>query len=110
MISSRSSLGLRVGSVANNPPANAGDLGSIPGLGRFPGEGNGNPLQCSCLENLMDRGGAWWAAVHGVAKKSNMTEWLNNNSKIITAGNFGLILLGTPKNWIKHMHGHSYAT
>ena len=46
---------------------NAGDPGSIPGLGRFPGEGNGNPLQYSCLENPMD-GGAWWATVHRVAK------------------------------------------
>ena len=46
---------------------NAGDRGSIPGLRRFPGEGNGTPLQHSCLENPMDRG-AWWAAVHGVAK------------------------------------------
>ena len=46
---------------------NVGDLGSIPGLGRSPGEGNGNPLQYPCLENLMDRG-AWWTAVHGVAK------------------------------------------
>ena len=46
---------------------NAGDPGSIPGLGRSPGEGNGNPLQYSCLENPMDRG-AWWATVHGVAK------------------------------------------
>ena len=45
----------------------AGDLGSIPGLGRFPGEGNGNPLQHSCLENLVDRG-AWRAAVHRVAQ------------------------------------------
>ena len=45
----------------------AGDPGSIPGSGRSPGEGNGNPLQYSCLENPMD-GGAWWAAVHGVAK------------------------------------------
>ena len=45
----------------------AGDGGSVPGLIRSPGEGNGNPLQCSCLENSMDRGG-WWAAVHGVAK------------------------------------------
>ena len=42
---------------------NVGDLGSIPGSGRSPGEGNGNPLQCSCLENPMD-GGAWWATVH----------------------------------------------
>ena len=46
---------------------NVGDLGSIPGLGRFPGEGNGNPLQYSCLENPMG-GGAWWATVHWVAK------------------------------------------
>ena len=51
-------------------PVNAGDardLGSIPGSGKSPGEGNGNPLQYSCLENPMDRG-AWWATVHGVAK------------------------------------------
>ena len=46
---------------------NAGDPGSIPGLGRSPGEGNGNPLQCSCLENSMDRG-AWRAAVHRITK------------------------------------------
>ena len=46
---------------------NVGDPGSIPGSGRFPGEGNGNPLQYSCLENTMDRG-AWWATVHGVTK------------------------------------------
>ena len=46
---------------------NAGDPGSIPGLGRSPGEGNGNPLQCSCLENSMDWG-AWRATVHGVSK------------------------------------------
>ena len=45
----------------------AGDLGLILGLGRSPGEGNGNPLQYSCLENPMD-GGAWWATVHGVTK------------------------------------------
>ena len=51
--------------MAKNLPANAGDLGSIPGSGRFPGEGNGNPLQYFCLENPMDRG-AWWATVHGV--------------------------------------------
>ena len=53
-----------------NLPANAratGDTGSIPGLGRFPGGGNGNPLQYSCLGNPMDRG-ACWATVHGVAK------------------------------------------
>ena len=47
-------------------------LGSIPGLGRFPGEGNGNLLQYSCLENPRDRG-PWWSTVHGVAKQSDMT-------------------------------------
>ena len=46
---------------------NAGDMGSIPGSGRFPGAGNGNPLQCSCLGNSMDRG-TWWATVHGISK------------------------------------------
>ena len=46
---------------------NVGDLGLIPGSGRSPGEGNGNPLQYSCLENLMD-GGAWWATVHGLQR------------------------------------------
>ena len=46
---------------------NAGDLGLIPGSGRSPGEGNGNPLQYSCLVNTMDRG-AWWATVHGITK------------------------------------------
>ena len=56
--------------VIKNLPANAGDvrdLGSSPGMGRSPGEGNGNPLQYSCLENPMDRG-AWRATVHGVTK------------------------------------------
>ena len=49
-------LGFPSGSVVKNPPANAGDTGSISGLGRSPGEGNGNSLQYSCLENSMDRG------------------------------------------------------
>ena len=55
------------GSEVKASACNAGDVGLIPGSGRSPGEGNGNPLQYSCLENPMD-GGAWWAAVHGVAK------------------------------------------
>ena len=53
--------------MAKNFAYNAGDPGSILGLGRSPGEGNGNPLQYSCLENSVDRG-AWWATVHRVAK------------------------------------------
>ena len=55
------------GSEVKASACNAGDPGSIPGLGRSPGEGNGNPLQYSCLENPMDRE-SWWATVHGVAK------------------------------------------
>jgi len=53
--------------VVKNLPANAGDVGSIPGLGRSPEEGNGIPLQYSCLENYTNRG-VWWANVHGVEK------------------------------------------
>ena len=53
--------------VVKNLPANVGDSGSIPGSGRSPGEGNGKPLQYSCLENSMDRG-PWWATVHGVTR------------------------------------------
>ena len=55
------------GSDSKGPACNAGDLGSIPGSGRSPGGGNGNPLQSSCLGNPMDRG-AWWATVHGAQK------------------------------------------
>ena len=65
-------LGFPGGLVGKNLPANAGDPGLIPGSGRSPGEGNGNPLQYSCLENPMD-GGAWWATVHRVAKKESDT-------------------------------------
>ena len=63
-------LPTQVALEVKNPPANAGDLREaslIPGLGKSPGEGNGNPLQYSCLENPMDRG-ACWATVHGVTK------------------------------------------
>ena len=58
--------------MVKNPPANAGDIGSVPGTGRSPGEGNGNPLQYSCLGNPTDRG-AWRATVHGVAKELDTT-------------------------------------
>ena len=60
--------------MVKNLPANAGgvrDMGSIPGSGRYPGEGNGNPHQYSCLENSMDRG-AWQAIVHGAAKNHTL--------------------------------------
>ena len=62
-----SSFGLPCSSNSKKSACNAGDLGSIPGLGRSSGEGNGYPLQYSGLENAMDRG-AWWATVHGIAK------------------------------------------
>ena len=69
----------QVAIVVKNPPANAGDsreAGSIPGLGRSPGVGNGNPLQYSCLENSTDRG-AWWDMVHGLVKSQ---AWLSTHS------------------------------
>ena len=65
-------MGFPGGSVVKNPPANAGDAGSIPASGRSPGGGHGNPLQYSCLENSMKRG-AWRATVHEVTKESNTT-------------------------------------
>ena len=60
-------VGFPAGSGSKVSACSEGDLGSIPGLGRSPGEGNGNPLQYSCLENPMDRG-AWWATVPGVTE------------------------------------------
>ena len=66
-------LGFPGGSVVNNPPANAAGL--IPGLGRFSGEGTGNPFQYSCLGNYTDRG-SWWATVHGVTKsRTRLSDW-----------------------------------
>ena len=72
-------LGFPGGSVVQNSPANAGDKGLIPGSGRSPGEGNGNPLQYSCLGNPMDRG-AWRATVHGVTKELDTTERLKRTT------------------------------
>ena len=71
--------------VVKNPSASAGDTreaGSIPGSGRSPGEGNGNPFHYSCLENPMDRR-AWWAAVHGVAKSQT---WLSDRTTRASLG------------------------
>ena len=67
-------VGFPHSSVGRESACNAGDLVLIPGLERFPGEGNGNPLQYSCLENPKDRG-AWWAAVYGVKQS-----WLSSSS------------------------------
>ena len=60
-------MGFPSGSKIKDPSASVREAGSIPGSGRCPGKGNDNPLQYSCLENLMVRG-AWWATVHGVTK------------------------------------------
>ena len=68
-----SEKGFPGGSVVKNPPVNAGDMSSIPGLGRSPGVGNVNPLQYSCLENSMDRG-AWQATVYRGCKELDTTE------------------------------------
>ena len=65
---------------------NAGGVGLIPGLGRSPGEGNDNPMQCSYLGNLMDRG-AWWAAAHGVTKELDLvTKQQHTRHCILTSG------------------------
>ena len=63
-----STRGFPGGSAVKNPPANAGDTGSVPGSGGSPGGGNGKPLQYSCLGNPMDRG-AFWATTHGVPEE-----------------------------------------
>ena len=70
-------LGFPGGSDHKDSTCNAGDLGSIPGLGRSPGGGHGNPLQYSCLENPMNRG-AWWATVYGVTKSQI---WLSDSAQ-----------------------------
>ena len=72
--------------VVKNPPANAVDIrdaGSIPVSGRFPGKGNGNPLQYSYLGNPMDRG-AWWATTHGITKSRDMAEHTHTHTHITT--------------------------
>ena len=75
-------MGFPGGTVVKSPPANAGvsgDLGLIPESGRFPGGGNGNPLQYSCLENPRD-GGAWLVAVYGVAQSQTQLKRLSSSS------------------------------
>ena len=114
--------------VKNCLPVQAKDMGLIPGSGRSPGEGNGNPLQYSCLENSMDRG-AWRATVHGIAELDTMehtglvdyrvsepltlpshtrqagTVWVpsSSSSDVATTGHMvGLFLTGSPKHGLLH--------
>ena len=73
--------------MVKNMPANVGDIGdssSIPGLGRSPGGGHDNALQCSCLENPMDRG-AWWATVHGVPMSQTWLKQLSMDTRMMWA-------------------------
>ena len=89
--------------MVKNPSANAGDAGdpgSIPGSGRSPGEGNGNPLQDSCLGNPMDRG-AWWTAVHGVAKSQARLKRLS------TAHTHSQTYICTHTHTYTHTHTHT---
>ena len=81
--------------------AHVGDVGSVPGLGRSPGGGNGNPHQYSCLENSMDRGG-WWATVHGVAKSQKQLITHTHETKIPLQGN--------KNNEVVFIHEHPYLT
>ena len=88
--------------VVKNPSANAGDIrdrGSTPGLGRYPGGGNGNPLQYSCLKNPMDRR-VWWATVHRVAKSWTWLKWLSAHTCTdgISPQQRGLI------SYLSHLH------
>ena len=85
----------QVALVVKNPPANAGgarDAGSIPGLGKSPGAGSGNPLQYSCLQNPMDRE-AWQATVHGAAKsQTQLSNWAHSNYTLAYVGLFAMSL------------------
>ena len=84
--------------MVKNPPANAGDTGLIPGSGRSPGEGKGNPLQYSCLENSTGRG-AWRAAIYGAAKSwTQLSDWEHTqgfiqNAHITLTGKFFILFL-----------------
>ena len=70
--------------MVKDAPESAGGPGSIPGAGRSPGEGNGSPLQCSCLENPVE-GGAWWAAVQGGHRELDMTEHTRKRAQVPTS-------------------------
>ena len=94
----------QVALVVKNPPANAGDvrdLGSIPGLGRSPGGGHGNPLQYSCLENPGIRG-AWWATVHRVAKIWTGLKAFSTHAQLI----YNVVLVSSVQQSDSVIHTH----
>ena len=88
--------------MVKNLPANAGDVGSILGLGRSPGGGNGNPLQYSCLENYVDRR-AWWAMVHGGHKELDMTEELNSNHSYCSHSDTLLLFVTSRTDFLRYV-------
>ena len=90
------------GSDGKAPACNAGDPGSIPGSGRSTGEGNGNPLQYSCLENSMD-GEAWWATVHGVTKS-----WAQLSDFTFTVDLQGCSSPRYTEKWLNYTHTHTH--
>ena len=93
------------GSEVKASACNAGDLGLIPGLGRSPGEGNGNALQYSCLENPMDTG-AWWAIVHGVAKSRTRLSDFTFTLFMVKYSFCSLILLVSSLNCLSFLLAH----
>ena len=101
----------QVALVVKNPPVCAGDLrdtGLAPGSGRSPGEGNGNPLQCSCLENSMHRG-AWWATVHGVTESRIQLKELSKVKAIRDKNFFNYPCLGyITFSSYTHTHTHTH--
>ena len=87
--------------MVKNPPARAGDTGSIPALGRSPGKGNGNPHQYSCVGDLMDRG-AWWTIVHGVATSwPGISEQTTTEDPIVLAPMSSICFLSVKKTLAK---------
>ena len=84
-------------SISKESACNAGDLGSSPGFGRTPGEGNGNQLQYSCLENPMDRG-ASWATVHGVTKNKDVGNKAREEKKSSEVRVLGKLTSGHPES------------
>ena len=99
MLENSNSMWLPKWLIDKESTCNAGDMGSIPGSGRSPGERNGNPLWCSCLGNPLDRR-AWWAIVHGVARASDTT-WQLNNNKYLESGQCVGQVLDTEREYEK---------
>ena len=93
--------------MVKNSPANTGDLGLITGLGRCPGEGNGNPFQYPCLENPMDRG-AWWATVPGVAKSWTRLSTIEREGWICSQSRVGIYLLVQQLPSVRTSGGDAY--